>query len=164
MFVLDTNVISELMRENPDSEVRSWLDDQPTSSLFVTAVTEAEVRAGIAVLPDGERRRGLAVAMERTFGVMFAERILSFASDAAQAYASIAAARRAAGHPISHADCQIAAIALSLGAAVAAKDIKGFEGCGPVGGRRNLDADVAAKDIKGFEGCGIDVINPWGEQ
>ncbi len=87
MFVLDTNVVSELMRENPQPEVLAWLDHQLTDTQFVTAVTEAEIRTGIAVLPEGERRRGLAAAAERAFGVFFAGRILPFDGAAAQAYA-----------------------------------------------------------------------------
>ena len=140
MYVLDTNVVSELMREQPQAEVLVWMDRQLTDNLYVTAVTEAEIRTGIAILPDGERRRGLTAAAERAFGVLFAERILPFDSDAAQVYAVVVVTRRTAGHPITQADCQIAAIARSLG------------------------ASVATRDVKGFEGCGIDVINPWAEQ
>ena len=140
MYVLDTNVVSELMREQPQAEVLVWMDRQLTDNLYVTAVTEAEIRTGIAILPDGERRRGLTAAAERAFGVLFVERILPFDSDAAQVYAVVAATRRTAGHPISQADCQIAAIARSLG------------------------ASVATRDVSGFEGCGIDAINPWAEQ
>ncbi len=138
MFVLDTNVVSELMREAPAPRVRAWLDAQLTSDLFITAITEAEIRTGIALLPDGERQRGLNAAAERAFGVLFAERILPFDSDAAQAYAVIAVARRAAGHPISQADCQIAAIARSRG------------------------APVVTRDVDGFQGSGVEVVNPWG--
>ena len=138
MFVLDTNVVSEFMREAPASRVRAWLDAQLTSDLFITAITEAEIRTGIAVLPDGERRRGLSAAAERAFGVLFAERILPFDSDAAQAYALIAVARRAAGRPISQADCQIASIARSRG------------------------APVVTRDVDGFQGSGVEVVNPWG--
>ena len=137
MFVLDTNVVSELMRDEPDSRVIEWLDGHPTSALYVTAVTEAEIRVGIAFLPTGERQRGLTPAAERTFHVLFAERVLPFDSDAAREYASIASNRRAAGHPISQADCMIAAIARSQG------------------------ASVATSDVGGFDGCGIDVVNPW---
>ena len=137
MFVLDTNVVSELMRERPQPRVLAWLDGQLTSMLFVTAITEAEVRTGIAILPDGERRRGLAAAADRAFGVLFAERILPFDSDAASAYATIAAERRAAGRPMSHADCQTAAVARSRG------------------------ASVVTRDVDDFEGCGIDLTNPW---
>ena len=137
MFVLDTNVVSELMRERPQPRVLAWLDGQLTSMLFVTAITEAEVRTGIAILPDGERRRGLAAAADRAFGVLFAERILPLDSDAASAYATIAAERRAAGRPMSHADCQTAAVARSRG------------------------ASVVTRDVDDFEGCGIDLTNPW---
>ena len=137
MFILDTNVVSELMRDAPRARVLAWVDRQPLNSLFVTAVTEAEVRTGIALLPPGERRRGLAAAAERTLGVMFAGRILPFDSEAAREYALIASSRRAAGRPISQGDCQIAAIA------------------------RSAQTPVATRDASGFEGCGIDVVNPW---
>ena len=122
MIVLDTNVVSEFMRDHPRPEVLAWLDQQLATTLFVTAVTEAEVRSGVALLPRGRRRRGLAAAAERAFGVLFAERILPFDSAPARAYAVIAAGRRAAGRPISQADCQIAAIARSRGARVATSD------------------------------------------
>ena len=137
MFVLDTNVVSELMRDRPDSRVISWLDDQSTSDLCVTAITEAEIRVGIAFLPTGERQRGLAAAAERAFVVLFGGRILPFDSDAAREYAGIASNRRATGRPISQADCMIAAIARSRG------------------------ASVATRDASGFDECGIDVVNPW---
>ena len=137
MFILDTNVVSESMRDNPRSEVVAWLNGQLASDLFVASVTEAEIRTGIALLPQGERQRGLAAAAERAFGVLFAGRILPFDSQSARAYADIFGARRAAGRPISQADCQIASIARSRGAA------------------------VATRDVTGFQGCGIEVINPW---
>ena len=137
MFVLDTNIVSELMRERPNPKVLGWMDNQLTDNLFVTSVAEAEIRTGIAILPEGERKLGLAAAAERLFGVFFAERILPFDSDAAQAYAMLAVERRAAGRPISQFDCQIAAIAYSQG------------------------ASVVTRDVDGFEGCGLDVIDPW---
>ena len=119
MVVADTNVVSEPMRSDPSAEVLAWLDRRPARELFVTAVTEAEVRTGIAFLPAGARRRGLAEAAERTFGSLFTGRVLPFDSDAARAYAEIAAVRRAVGRPISQVDCQIAAIARSRSMAVA---------------------------------------------
>ncbi len=137
MIVLDTNVVSELMRRTPQSEVVSWLDDQLASDLFVTAVTEAEILTGIALLPAGARRGDLEVAATHAFGALFAGRVLPFDSEAARAYAVIAVGRRAAGRPIHQADCEIAAIARSRGAA------------------------VATRDVDDFEGCGIDVVNPW---
>ena len=137
MLVLDTNVVSELMRPRPQGAVLAWLDGQLTETLFVTAITEAEIRTGVVVLPAGERQRGLASAADRLFDVLFSGRILPFDGDAAAAYAAIAAARRARGRPIAHADCQIAAIARSRGAA------------------------VATRDTADFEGSGIELINPW---
>ena len=108
MFVLDTNVISELMSDNPWPTVLTWVDEQRASDLFVTAITEAEIRTGVALLPEGRRRRGLTEATERTFGKLYAGRVLPFGSEAACVYATIAAARRAAGRPICRArlpDC-----------------------------------------------------------
>lgn len=137
MVVLDTNVVSELMHEDPSMEVLIWLDSRPTRELFVTAVTEAEIRAGIAFLPEGARRRGLAEAAERAFGGLFAGRILPFDSAAARAYAEIAAVRRASGRPLSQADGQIAAITRSRGMA------------------------VATRNIRDFDDMGIDLFDPW---
>ena len=139
MVVLDTNVVSELMRDDPHADVLVWLDDQPTRELFVTAVTEAEVRTGIAFLPEGRRRRGIAEAADRAFGGLFAGRVLPFDSDAARAYAEVAATCRAAGRLVSQADGQIAAIARSRGMAVATRNVRDF-------------ADM-----------GIDLIDPWAD-
>ncbi len=137
MVMIDTNIVSELMRAEPSAEVLSWMDEQTPRELFVTAVTEAQVRTGIALLPEGRRRRGLAEACERAFGSLFAGRVLPFDSDAARTYAEIAAARRVLGRPVSQADCQIAAIARSRGMA------------------------VATRNVRDFEDMGIDIFNPW---
>ena len=137
MFVLDTNVVSEMMKEHPDADVLAWLDSQLADTLFITAVTEAEIRTGIAILPDGHRRRLLDDAAERAFEDYFNNRVLAFDSGAAQLYALIAADRRAAGRPISQADCQIAAIARSRGSA------------------------VATRNVDDYTGCGIEVLDPW---
>ena len=137
MIVLDTNVVSELMLDAPNPDVLAWVDGIPALELFVTAVTEAEIRTCIAFLPDGARRRSLANAAERMLGRLFAGRILPFDSDAARAYADIAADRRAAGRPIGEADCQIAAIARSRGMA------------------------VATRNIRDFPETGIETIDPW---
>ena len=137
MVLLDTNVVSELMRDVPNTEVLSWMDERPMRELFVTVVTEAEIRTGIAILPDGARRRGLADAAERTLRVLFAGRVLPFDSDAARAYADIAATVRAAGRPISQSDCQIAAIARSRAMA------------------------VVTRNVRDFADTGIEVIDPW---
>lgn len=130
MFVLDTNVVSELMRPAPEPAVASWVAGLATATLFLTAITEAELRFGLAVMPPGRRRDGLAAGLERMLRPGFANRILPFDSTAARAYAEIAAARRAAGRPVSYPDTQIAAIAHSRGMAVATRNIRDFEGMG----------------------------------
>ena len=137
MVLLDTNVVSEFMRAAPSAEVLVWMDELPPRELFVTAVTEAEVRTGIAILPAGARRRGLADAAERTLGGLFAGRVLPFDSSAARAYAEIAAASRSAGRPISQSDCQIAAIARTRGMA------------------------VATRNVRDFSETGVELIDPW---
>jgi predicted nucleic acid-binding protein len=137
MVVLDTNVVSEMMLDSPHPEVLAWMDSRPAQEFFVTAVTEAEVRTGIAFLSEGARRRNLADAAERTLGSLFAGRVLPFDSTAARSYADIAAVRRAVGRPISQADCQIAAIARSRGMA------------------------VATRNVQDFSGTEIEVIDPW---
>jgi predicted nucleic acid-binding protein len=126
ILVLDTNVVSEFMKARPDPQVLTWIDSQLTSSLFVTTITEAEVRTGIAYLPEGRRQRGLTAAADRAFDVLFADRILPFDSTAARAYATIASGRRAAGDPISQSDCQIAAIVRSRGMTVATRNVRDF--------------------------------------
>ena len=137
MFVLDTNVVSELMRPTPDPAMSSWVAERATSSLFLTAVTEAELRFGLAVMPPGKRRDGLRAGLERMLDTGFANRVLPFDSAAARAYAGIAATRRRRGRPVSQADCQIAAIAVARGMA------------------------VATRNVRDFEDMGIDIFNPW---
>lgn len=137
MILLDTNVISELMRPAPSAAVENWVGNQPAASLFIAAVTEAELRYGLALLPEGQRQRHLSLQAEAMFVEDFADRILPFDSAAAIAYARIAAGRRQAGRPIAQADAQIAAIAFSRGAI------------------------VATRNVADFEDCGIAVLNPW---
>jgi predicted nucleic acid-binding protein len=130
MIVLDTNVVSELMKPAPSRPVTAWAAAQPGQSLFTTSVTEAEILYGIALLPSGRRRRAIEVAARAMFREDFAARVLPFGSDAASIYATIAAERRRMGHPISHFDAQIAAIARSAGASVATRNTDDFRGCG----------------------------------
>ena len=140
MIVLDTNVISETMRRQPNPAVLAWLDERAASGLFVTTVTEAEIRFGIARMDAGKRREGLVAAAEQAFEAIFRDRVLPFDRDAARAYATIAGHRTAIGRPISQFDCQIAAIARSRG------------------------ASIATRNVKDFEGCGVEVIDPWSDR
>src|SRR5216684_7712111 len=113
MIVLDTNALSELLRPAPEGRVVTWLTDQPRGSVFTTTVTQGEILYGIRLLPDGRRRRGLWDAALAIFNEEFVDRLLSFDSDAAAAYAEIGALRRAAGRPISQFDAMIAAMTRS---------------------------------------------------
>ena len=111
MILLDTNVLSELTRQMPGPAVERWLAAQLVADLFVSAVTEAELRYGVAMLPPGKRRSLLAAATEAMLANDLRDRISPFDSPAAVAYADIVVHRRRAGRPISQSDAQIAAIA-----------------------------------------------------
>src|SRR5277367_3182949 len=108
MILLDTNILSELMRPTPQAAVERWLADQASASVFICAITESELRYGLALLPDGKRRAALTAVMEDMLMEDFRDRILPFDSAAAVAFAQIAADRRRVGRPISQADAQIA--------------------------------------------------------
>jgi predicted nucleic acid-binding protein len=136
MFVLDTNILSEMMHLSRVPEVAVWVEGQDEDLLFTTAISHAEIFSGLAVMADGRRRREL----EKTAHEMFEEfegRILPFDTDAATAYAELFAMRRQAGRPAAPLDLMIASIARSHGASMVTRD----------GGD--------------FEGCGLTVINPW---
>ncbi len=137
MIILDTNVVSELLRPAPSAQVEAWLSAQDDTNIYFTTIGEGELRQGLAILPAGKRRTALSEEVEGILEKDFRDRIIPFDRSAARAYAAIAAERRAAGRPISQFDCQIAAITRACGAAVAT---------------RNTDD---------YEGCGIDVIDPW---
>lgn len=136
MILLDTNVISEAMKSEPNPAVRDWLDAQVAETLYLSSVTIAELMFGIGVLPDGRRKEGLGVALSRAL-TLFADRILSFDMDAAHRYAALAVRARAAGRGFPTPDGYIAAIA-------AARDFA-----------------VASRDISPFAAVGLVVINPW---
>jgi predicted nucleic acid-binding protein len=138
MILLDTNILSELMRPAPEKGVEQWLTDQPDASVFISAITEAELRYGVALLPPSKRRSLLAAVLENMLDEDFTGRILPFDSAAAVAFADIAANRRQAGRPIAQADAQIAAIARSRGAA------------------------LATRNVDDFVDCEVQIINPWG--
>lgn len=129
MIVLDTNVLSELMKAKPADEVAAWVGAQPTTSLFVTAINQAEILYGIRLLPDGRRRSAFEVAAKAMFEEDFASRVLAFGHDAAEAYAGIAATRRRLGRPMPQFDAQIAAIVRSTGATLATRNVADFAGC-----------------------------------
>ena len=133
--LLDTNVVSELMRKAPNPAVAAWAAGHPLQDLFFSAVGEAELRYGAAILPAGQRRETLVSDIERMLGEAFENRVLPFDSGAARAYAVIAAMRRSAGRPVGPADCQIAAIARSRYMAVATRNVRDFE-----------DVDIAVVD------------------
>lgn len=138
MIVLDTHVISELMRPTPDARVMAWMAQQPMAGLFTTTLTQAEVFYGLTLLPQGRRRDDLIVAAQQMFDVDLTGRVLSFDIDAALMYAEIAAGRRRIGKPISQIDAQIASVARSRG------------------------AQLATRNVPDFVDCGIVVVNPWG--
>lgn len=137
MIIIDTCVISELLRPAPEPAVEAWLGEQDGLSIYLTAISEAELRYGVAIMTNGKRRDDLGNAIDLILRDDMAGRILLFDSAAARAFADIAATRRSAGKASSKADCQIAAIA------------------------RVHSAAVATCNTPDFEGCGIDLINPW---
>ena len=130
MIILDTNILSELMRPQPSEIVTRWVSRQPAPSLFITTITQAEIWYGLALLPSGQRRTVLEKTIELMFAEDFNQRVLSFDTAAARTYAAITARRHSAGRPIGQSDAQIAAIALSYGAVVATRNVTDFEGCG----------------------------------
>ena len=136
-MLLDTNVVSELIRKSPAPAVINWVSDHPLEDLFLSAVSEAELRYGAAILPAGRRRDTLFLKIDAMLRDAFEDRVLPFDSDAARAYGNIAAVRRSAGRPVAPADCQIAAIAASRG------------------------MTVATRNVRDFEDMGIEILDPW---
>jgi predicted nucleic acid-binding protein len=137
MIILDTNVISEPMKERADPAVAAWLDRQAAETLYLTATNLSELLVGIELLPEGRRRRGIAAAMERLLTDLFGTRLLAFDREAAVAYAFVVSRAMAKGFSISVADGQIAAVAA----------VHGFA--------------VATRDTVPFLAAGLTVINPW---
>jgi len=137
MIVLDTNVISETMRSKPDANVMAWLNDQHLASLWLSAITVAELRFGVARLPDGKRRTALIGRVETAVTKIFAGRIAAFDTEAAGVLAERAAIAEAGGTRVEFADAAIAASALA----------KGFS--------------VATRDTAPFAAMGVGIIDPW---
>ena len=130
MILLDTNVVSAVMRPLPPRPVLNWLNDHETSSLFLSTITIAEIGYGLRILPDGKRRRSLESRFEEFISRGFDQRILSFDQPAARFYPEIMGHRRELGRPISALDGQIAAIALAHRFAVSTGNVRDFEACG----------------------------------
>lgn len=137
MILLDTNVISELMREAPDGRVLGWIDMKNPIHLGITAIAIAEILRGLARLPTGKRRSGLESRFTAFVTEGFGDRIYSFDRGAAEVYGEIAAKREKQGFNTDAVDLMIAAIAKSHNAA------------------------IATRNTKDFEGCGVKLINPW---
>jgi toxin FitB len=130
VIVVDTNVLSELLRPAPEPQVLAWLSSWPRSALFTTTITRAEILYGVRLMPEGRRRDVLVPAVQAVFAEDFAGQVLSFDNDAADCYAEIAATRRSAGRPISQFDAMIAAVTRSRGATLASRNGKDFVDCG----------------------------------
>ena len=137
MIVLDTNVISELMRKDAAADVVAWVDRHPGDQVFITAVTAAELLYGVTRLPDGRRKQALAANVRDLIDEDFEDQVLPFSSDSAHHYAEIVASRERLGKPIKMADAQIAAIC------------------------RQYDLGLGTRNTKDFADTGIRVLNPW---
>ena len=130
MIILDTNVVSELMRPSPSARLADWFSKQPPEAPHTTTITLAEIFYGIELLPEGKRRAMLQAGAQTMFSNVFANRIFTFDIEAAHAFSRIAADRRKRGRPIAEMDAQIAAIAQLHGATLATRNTADFEGCG----------------------------------
>ena len=137
MILLDTNVISETLRERPDPVVSAWLDEHPEEELWTTSVVIAELLSGIELMPSGRKQKALRQAVENMIVEDFRGQILTFNLPAARQYANILASRKKIGRPIRELDAQIAAIANVHG------------------------ATLATRDVSDFAGCNLAVVNPW---
>ncbi len=135
--VLDTNVLSEIMKPQGLRTVKNWVATQPRLNLFITSITQAEILYGIAILPDGKRSQVLRETAQAMFLEEFVGQILVFEQKAAVCFAEIASNRKKIGKPISQADAQIAAICLAN------------------------NAEIATRNVNDFADCQIQIINPW---
>jgi len=137
VIILDTNVVSALVREHVSAGVRSWFDLQPRASIVTTAITAFELRYGVEIMPKGERRDRLAAALARILGDTLGGRILSVDARSADAAGRLMARRRASGRTVDAADTLIAGIALVHG------------------------ATLATRNLRHFDDLGVTVIDPW---
>lgn len=137
MIILDTNVVSEVIRPVPDSGVLSWLDSQPADEIAITAITAAELLYGVRHMPEGRRQAQLSEVTDEIITADFRDRVQPFDVLAADQFAEVVIARERSGQPISTSDAQIAAIC------------------------RVWDATLATRNISDFTGTGIRLIDPW---
>jgi predicted nucleic acid-binding protein len=137
VIVLDTNVVSELARPRPSQPVIDWVDKRDSSNFLITALTAAEMRAGVAVLPNGRRKRDIGSRVEALLTDTFAGLVLCFDIDSSDHYAEILVIRIRAGQPISVIDAQIAAVC------------------------RQHQCVLATRNVTDFAGTGIELVNPW---
>lgn len=137
MILIDTNVISELWKIEPDPGVLTWIDSQAIETLYLSAITAAELRFGVASMPEGKRRSIFQERLEQEVLPAFRGRVLPFDLEASQAYANLMARAKADGKAISKADGLIAATSLA----------------------RSLT--IATRDVLPFQAVGLNVINPW---
>ena len=137
MILLDTNIVSEVMKTRPAETVVAWLNGQDSEKLHVSSVTIGEITYGLQILPDGRRRSGLRERFERFVALAFDQRVLVYDESAARVYGELMGERKALGLPMSISDGQIAAIA------------------------RLSHLAVATRNVTDFENCGIDVVNPF---
>lgn len=137
MYILDTNVLSELIKAKPEPIVLSWVQQQQPAQLYATAITVAEMLRGVASLPSGKKKQALHQAVNDMFNEDFQQRILSFNHHAAAHYAAWVQQRQQAGRPVSQSDAQIAGIVLSA------------------------EATLVTRNSKDFAGLNAGLINPW---
>lgn len=129
MIILDTNILSELMKSTPEPNVESWLEQQLVTQLFITTISIAEISYGIGILPKGKRRDALEKGFQHAINQAFKHRMLSFDEASASAYGVLMSKRKKMGKPLGILDGQIAAIALAHSAILATRDIRDFTDC-----------------------------------
>lgn len=129
MFILDTNIISELMKPSPDKSLVAWLDRQVTQNLFITSISVAEIHYGLGILAAGQRRSKLEKAFNAVIDTAFNHRVLKFDKDTAKLYGVIMSGRKRLGKPMSAMDGQIAAITQSYTYALVTRNTRDFLEC-----------------------------------
>jgi len=137
MIILDTNVVSEMIRPTPSEQVLQWISSQPALLLYTTAITQAEMLYGMEILTKGKKKKALEAALTGMFAEDFRNRVLAFDPDCAKHFAEIASTRKDQGRPIAQFDAQIAAIA------------------------KNRKAMLATRNMADFADCGIKLVDPW---